>query len=229
MPPNLRVSLTIFTIGFLIEAGVNAYDVVTGSTGARSEILFILGAVASLLGITFLTLGRHEWNELHRARVRHAHLTLLVTVLLAIAAGAPVAYYAYQSSAAIPGWLAYEVGAAVAGSLFFSFILYAIIVYHLLGRAGQAILALALVAAVPVVGVVGDIIAGGLPMYLTQARSSPTKLVTLIEPLATILSYMFLAYSLFAVAFLDAHRRVARGLQPLPPDEAPPVVPPRPG
>lgn len=231
MPPNLRLSLTIFTVGFLIEAGVNAYDVLTGSSGSRSEFLFILGAVASLMGITFLTLGRHEWNALHRSRVHHAHLTLLVTVLLAIAAAGPVAYFAYMASLAIPSWLAFEVGAAVAGSLFFSFVLYAIIVYHLLGKAGQAVLVLALLTAVPVVGIVGYHLASDLPTYLSTARSSPSKLVALIEPLSTFLSYMFLAYSLFALAFLDAHRRVARGLEPPGVESmaaAPPAAPARP-
>jgi uncharacterized membrane protein YidH (DUF202 family) len=230
VPPNLRLSLAIFTVGFLIEAGVNAYDILTGSSkGSTGEVLFIIGLLATLLGITFLTLGRHEWNELHRTRVHHAHLTFLVTVLLAVAAAGPVAYYAYMISLAIPSWLAYEVGAAVAGSLFFSFVLYAIIVYHLLGRAGRTILVLALVAAVPVVGVVGYHIAGGLPTYLVTVRSSPAKLAALIEPVASYLSYMFLAYSLFAIAYLDAHRRVATGLEPSTTDGTPPVVPARPG
>jgi uncharacterized membrane protein YidH (DUF202 family) len=227
--PNLRLSLSIFTIGFLIEAGVNAYDVLTGSsTGRTGEILFIIGALATVVGVTFLTIGRHEWNELHKQRVHHAHLTFLLTVLLAIAAAGPVAYYAYTASVAVPSWLAYEVGAAVAASLFFSFVLYAIIVHHLLGKTGRVILALALVAAVPVVGIVGFHIAGGLPTYLATVRSSPTKLVALIEPVAAYLSYMFLAYGLFALAFIDAHRRVAKGLLPSGADESPPVVPPRP-
>ncbi|MCI4352759.1 MAG: hypothetical protein L3K14_05145 [Thermoplasmata archaeon] len=228
MAPNLRLSLTIFTIGFAIEAGVNAYDILTGSSrgGAAGETLFIAGAVATLLGVLFLTLGRHEWNEVHRTRVHHAHLTLLVTVLLALAAAGPIAYYAYMSAVAIPSWLAYEVGAAVGASLFLSFILYAIIVYHLLGTAGRAILILALLAAVPVVGIVGYHIAGDIPTYLTTVRSSPTKLAALIEPVVSYLSYMFLAYSLFAVAFLDAHRRVARGLEPPTPDGSPPAAPP---
>jgi uncharacterized membrane protein YidH (DUF202 family) len=227
--PNLRLSLSIFTIGFLIEAGVNAYDILTGSSkGTTGQILFIIGVVATLLGVTFLTLGRHEWNELHKQRVHHAHLTLLVTVLLALAAAGPVAYYVYMAALALPTWLAYEVGAAVAGSIFFSFVLYAIIVFHLLGRTGRAILMLALVAAVPVVGIVGYHIAGDLPTYLTTVRSSPQKLAALIEPVATYLSYMFLAYGLFAVAYIDAHRRVARGLQPPTVDGTPPTVPARP-
>jgi uncharacterized membrane protein YidH (DUF202 family) len=229
MAPNLRLSLTIFTIGFFIEAGVNAYDILTGSSkGTTGETLFLIGVVATLLGVLFLTLGRHEWNELHHQRVHHAHVTLLVTVLLGAAAAAPVAYYAYMTGVAIPSWLAYEVGAAVAGSLFFSFILYAIIVYHLLSRTGRAVLILALVAAVPVVGVVGYHISGGLPTYLTTVRSSPTKLAALIEPVVAYLSYMFLAYALFAVAYLDAHRRVARGLEPPVVDGTPTGVPARP-
>lgn len=227
MAPNLRLSLTIFTIGFAIEAGVNAYDVLTGSSrgGAAGETLFIVGAVATLLGVLFLTLGRHEWNEIHRTRVHHAHLTLLVTVLLALAAAGPIAYYAYMSGLSIPSWLAYEVGAAVAASLFLSFILYAIIVYHLLGTVGRAILILALLAAVPVVGIVGYHIAGDIPTYLATVRSSPTKLAALVEPVVAYLSYMFLAYALFAVAFIDAHRRVVRGLEPPTLDESPPAAP----
>ncbi|MFZ0829909.1 MAG: hypothetical protein WCB18_09935 [Thermoplasmata archaeon] len=229
MAPNLRLSLTIFTVGFAIEAGVNAYDILTGSSkGTTGEVLFGIGVVATLMGVLFLTLGRHEWNELHHQRVHHAHLTLLVTVLLGAAAAGPVAYYAYMSGLAIPSWLAYEVGGAVAGSLFFSFILYAIIVYHLLGTTGRAILILALVAAIPVVGIVGYHISGDLPAYLATARASPSKLVSLIEPVLAYLSYMFLAYALFAVAFIDAHRRVARGLEPPGTDAVPPTAPPRP-
>lgn len=228
MAPNLRLSLSIFAVGFLIEAGVNAYDVLTGSsTGRTGEVLFIIGALATVIGVTFLTIGRHEWNELHKQRVHHAHLTFLLTVLLGLAAAGPVAYYAYRASLAIPSWLAYEVGGAVAASLFFSFVLYAIIVHHLLGTTGRVILALALVAAIPVVGVVGYHIAGGLPTYLTTVRSSPTKVVALIEPVATYLSYMFLAYGLFAVAFIDAHRRVAKGL-PAADGGIPSAVPSRP-
>lgn len=229
MPPNLRLSLSIFTVGFLVEAGVNAYDILTGSsTGRTGEVLFVLGALATLVGVTFLTIGRHEWNVLHKQRVHHAHLTFLLTILLALAAAGPVAYYAYMSSLAIPSWLAYEVGTAVAGSLFFTFVLYAVIVHHLLGTVGRVVVALALIAAIPVVGIVGFHIGGGLPTYLALARSSPTKLVALIEPVATYLSYMFLAYGLFAVAFLDAHRRVAKGLPATDADGTTPTVPPRP-
>ncbi len=232
MPPNLRLALSIFTIGFAIEAGVNAYDLIVGSSkGTTGEILFLIGVVATLLGILFLTLGRHEWNELHHARVRHAHLTFLTVILLAVAAAGPVAYYAYNSSVAIPSWLAYEVGAAVAASLFFSFILYAVIVYHLLGRLGRGILVAALVAAVPVVAFVGNLIAGHILTYLATVRSSPTKLAALVEPVASYLSYMFLAYALFAVAFINAHARVARGLDPSASEGGPPAAkasPPRP-
>lgn len=228
MAPNLRLSLSIFTVGFLIEAGVNAYDVLTGSsTGRTGEILFVVGALATIIGVTFLTIGRHEWNELHKQRVHHAHLTFVLTILLALAAAGPVAYYAYMTSIAIPSWLAYEVGAAVAGSLFFSFVLYAIIVHHLLGTTGRVILGLALIAAIPVVGIVGYHIAGDLPVYLTTVRSSPAKLVALVEPLSAYLSYMFLAYGLFAIAFLDAHRRVAKGLPTAPGEDSSPIAPSR--
>jgi len=232
MPPNLRLSLTIFTIGFAIEAGVDVYHLVTGSPKlVAGGTLFFVGVIATVLGLIFLTLGRHEWNELHRARVHHAHLTFLVVVLLGAAAAGPLAFYAYMPSLSIPSWLAYEVGAAIGASLFFTFILYALIVYHLLGSAGRAILAMALVAAIPVVGFIGYYIAGDIPSYLATVRSSPTKLAALVEPVVSYLSYMFLAYALFAVAFIDAHRRVARGLEPPGTDGAtasPPPAPARP-
>lgn len=229
MPPNLRLALTIFTIGFAIEAGEDAYDLVVGSAkGATGETVFLIGAAATLLGILFLTIGRHEWNELHHARVRHAHLTLLVVIVLALAAAGPVAYYGYNSSVAIPSWLAYEVGAAVAASLFFSFVLYAVIVYHLLGSVGRGILVAALVAAIPVVGFVGYLIAGDIPTYLATVRSSPTKLASLVQPIASYLSYMFLAYALFAVAFINAHARVARGLEALEAEAGPSPAKPSP-
>lgn len=213
MAPNLRLSLSIFTIGFLIEAGEDVYSLMFhASKQLAGETLFVVGVVATVVGMIFLTIGRHEWNELHRTRVGHAHATFLTVVLLGAAAAGPLAYYGYNPSVTIPSWISYEAGAAIAASLFFSFILYAVIVYHLLSPGGRATLAVALAAAVPVAGVVGFFVARDIPTYLATVRASPTKLTTLVEPVVSYLSYMFLAYALFAVAFMDAHRRVAQGL-----------------
>ncbi len=228
MTINLRVSLTIFSIGFALEAGEDVYYLVTGSVRLfAGGLLFAIGIAATVLGLLFLTIGRHEWNELHRDRVRSAHWTFATVVLLGVAAALPVAYYLYRPGTGMPAWAALEVGAAVAGSLFFTFILYAVIVYHLLGRAGRAVLVGALAAAVPVCGDVGWRVSQGLPSYLLLARSSPLTLVAVVEPIVSLLSYMFLAYLLFLAAFVAAHRRVAQGAPVRSPARwVPPSAPP---
>ncbi len=227
MPPNLRLSLTIFSAGFGIETVVDAERVLPGNmTLVPSGVLFLVGSLATVLGLLFLWVGRHEWNELHRARVRHAHVSFALVLALGVAGAGPPSYYAVVAGATPPSWLGSEVGIAIAGAIFVTFVMYALIAYHLVGSRAKAILAVAVLASIPVAGWVGLSVAANLGTYLAAARTSPSSIVTLVEPIVSLFSYLFLSYLLLFVAFVDAHRRVARGLGPVAawtPGAAPPV------
>ncbi len=215
MAPNLRLSLTIFSVGFAIESGVDLYHVLTGTVQLiAGSSLFLVGTVATVLGLLFLWIGRHEWNEVHVQRVRHAHLAFATSVVLAAAAVGPAAYYGYVSPDALPWWLGAEVGAAVAISLLVTVWMYIVIVYHLVAWPGKAILGLSLFVAVPVAVLFGQSIMINLPSYLHSATSSPMGVLPLVEPALNLLSWLFASYVLLLAAFADAHRRVARGLVP---------------
>lgn len=213
MPPNLRLSLTIFSIGFAIESGVDIYHLVTGSTAlVAGGSLFLIGGIATAAGLLFLFLGRHEWNEVHHDRVRHAHLAFAAVLALGAAAVAPPAYYATRSSATLPFWVGPEVGAAIALALVISIVLYDLVVFHLVATAGKALLVIATLAAAPVAYVIGSTVAANLPNYLDTVRGTPGALIVLVGPVVQLLSWLFACYLLLLIAFTDAHRRVARGL-----------------
>ncbi|HYK93297.1 MAG TPA: hypothetical protein VEY07_04550 [Thermoplasmata archaeon] len=213
MPPNLRLSLTIFSIGFAIEAGIDLYHLITGSTQLiAGGSLFIIGGVATVVGLLFLWIGRHEWNELHQARVRHAHLTFLLLILLGAAAGGPVAWYLYRTPGSLPGWVPAEVGIAAGISVVVTVWLYVVIVLHLVGGGGKAVLGLSLVTSLVPAYLVATAIDRDLAGWVAAAGAAPASLASQVEPLFALFSWLFASYLLLLAAFADAHRRVARGL-----------------
>lgn len=213
MPPNLRLSLTIFSVGFAIESGIDLYHLVTGSTQLiAGGSLFLIGAVATVLGLLFLWVGRHEWNELHRARVRHAHLTFLGVLVLGAVAVGPAAYFGAESPNAVPAWVPPLVGAAAGLALVVTVAMYVVVVLHLVGYAGKAVLGLSLIASLVPAYLLAVAIDRDLPSYLSAAGSNPPSVLAQIEPLFALFSWLFASYLFLLVAFVDAHRRVARGL-----------------
>ena len=213
MPPNLRLSLTIFSVGFAIESAVDLYHLVTGSSQlVAGGALFLLGSVATVLGLLFLWIGRHEWNEVHRARVRHAHAAFAAILALGAAAVGPVAYYLYTAHGPLPGWVPTEVGIAVGLSIIVTVWMYVVVVLHLVDFGGKALLGLSLAASVPPAYWIGFSVAQNLPTYVNAAMGNPPSLVTQVEPLFQLFSWLFASYLLLLVAFTDAHRRVVRGV-----------------
>lgn len=213
MTANLRASLAIFSIGFAIEGAGEFYAWVTHSAGlAAGGVFLVVGPIFTMVGLLFLWVGRHEWNETHRQRVRHAHGAFFVAVLSFIAAGAPLAYYATRSNAVPPAWVAYEFGAAVGGLLLFSFVTYLLVVYHLVGVGGKGTLVAALAWSLGVSGWAGYVIGGDLATYLEWARSGSVNVAAVAGPLTGVFAYFFISYFLLFAAYADAHRRVAQGL-----------------
>lgn len=212
MPPTLRLSLTIFSVGFAFEAGVDAYHLLAGSGAVVSGgVLLTLGAVATVFGLACLWIGRHELGALHRSRVAYAHGVFAAVIALAVAAAAPVGYVVSQTPGRVPGWLPDEVALAVGAAIVLTVGMYVVIVLHLVGRTGRVALALALVAAVLPAFFVASRLATDLPGLLAQPALTPGSLAGAFEPLVALFSWLFASYLFLLVAFADAHWRVAQG------------------
>ena len=215
MTANLRASLAVFSIGFAIEGSGEFYAWVTHSAGfSTGGILIALGPAFTVLGLLFLWMGRHEWNEIHHQRVKHAHRAFGLAIVSFIAAAGPLAYYTVYAQAQPPLWVAYEFGGAVGSLLLFSFVTYFLVIYHLVGLGGRGTLLASLAWSIGVSGWAGITIGGELGTYISWARGGSLNVSALAGPLTGIFGYFFLSYFLLFAAYADAHRRVARGIVP---------------
>ena len=146
MTTNLRISLTILTVGFAVEGGGEAYSLLTaGSFLPGTSLLFLFPAIITLLGLLFILVGRHEWDELHRARVRQANLIFGLSVLAGVVAAIAVALLAYYPSLGVPLWAEILFGVATAAFVLGTFVTYAQLVFHLVRRPSKAALIVSIV------------------------------------------------------------------------------------
>jgi hypothetical protein len=213
MTTNLRLSLTVFKIGFLVEALSGISALVTGAANLPYHgDLLLLSPLFSVVGILFLYLGRHEWNELHRARVGHAGLAFAISLIATAAAAAPIAYLSALGGPAPAGWVAIEFGIAVALVFAVTFVTYALVASHLVGPVGQIAMALGITWAVIVSALIGLALSGQVqPIVSTIVHRSPA-LAPIERPITFLDALLGFSYLAFFVAFADAHWRVARGL-----------------
>jgi hypothetical protein len=225
MTTNLRISLTILSLGFAIEGGGEAYSLLTaGSFLPGTSLLFLLPAIVTLLGLLFLLIGRHEWDEFHRARVRRANQIFALSVLGGVIAGVEVALLALYPSIGTPWWAEALFGAAVGSFLLGTFVTYAQLVFHLVTRPSKVALVASIIWALIVSIFVANTLALDLPTILSLIGSHSLSIGSLIEPVDYLASFLFLSYFLLLAAYLDAHLTVARGRPP----PAKPKTPPPP-
>lgn len=210
---NLRIALLVFLIGFAVEAVGSFYQWVTHAAALPfGGALLYLPIVFTLVGLVFLTIGRHEWDELHKRRVAHARRLFLVAIVLGAIAAAAVAYYVdVAPTAQQPATLAPFVAIAAAAAYFTSYLLYAVLAAHLLRPVVWAVLGGAMLWAAYVAYELAVTVDDQFPTYLAVLRDHTASLAGLTAPLDTILSTMFVTYFLLVIAFADAHRRVALG------------------
>lgn len=223
MTVNLRLSLAIFSIGFAIEGAGASYSLLTHSSQlpGGGTLLFVSPAF-TVLGLLFLFIGRHEWSELHRRRVRHAHATFGLVVLFLAVAAAPIAYFGEVAPAGdTPAWAPALFGAAIAGFLLFTYVTYALVVFHLVGGGGKVAVGLAVVWSAVIGFEVGALLSGQFGTFVLAVRNRSLSAAGIAAPVSFELSLLFGAYFLFLAAFLDAHRRVAGSQM----TGAPPVIP----
>jgi hypothetical protein len=216
LPPNLRASLTVLSIGFAVEGAGELYSLATpGASHPGESIWFAVPAALSLVGILFVWFGRHEWNELHEHRARRGSqifvVSLLGGVVTALLLGLLIAY----PSIGTPPWAEVLFGASLASLLFGTFVTYAYLVSHLVTGPTKVALAVALLWALVVSAFVTLSLASDLPTVVGLIRSRQFSIPTFLSPVESLVSYLFLSYFLLLAAYVDAHVAVARGLSPL--------------
>ncbi len=213
MTTNLRISLTILTLGFAIEGAGEAYSLISsGAFLPGTSLVFLASTLLTLLGLLFLFLGRHEWNEIHRSRAARTNLIFGLSLLGGFVAAVEVAVLAYYPSLGIPLWSKVVFGAALGSLVFGTFATYAYLVFHLVRRPSRAVLVASAVWALIVSAYIGRVLAGDLPSILAAIGARSLSVDQMFAPVDYLASYLFVSYFLLFAAYLDAHAVVAKGL-----------------
>jgi hypothetical protein len=212
MTTNLRISLTILTIGFGIEGGGEAYSLITqGTFLSGSSLLLLIPAIITLLGLLFILIGRHEWNALHRARVHRASLIFGLSILGGLVAGIELGLLAYYPTIGAPLWAEVLFGCAVGSFVFGTFVMYAHLVFHLVTKPSQVALLASIAWALIVSALISVALAGDLPAILALVGARSFSIGALLAPIDYLESFLFISYFLLLIAYLDAHLLVAKG------------------
>lgn len=183
--------------------------------------LALLSPVFSAVGILFLWFGRHEWNEIHRTRVGYANLAFLLNLVAIALAVAPIAYLSLTGRSDSTGLLGVEFGASVALVFGVTFVTYALVAAHLVGRWGEVAMGLGLAWAVVISGLIGIDLSPQLGPIVNAvvARSAAVEAAT--RPITLLDALLAFSYLAFFLAFADAHYRVVKHLTP----EGEPMIP----
>ncbi len=222
MTTNLRISLTILTLGFAIEGAGEAYSLISsGAFLPGTSLVFLASTLVTLMGLLFLFLGRHEWNEIHRSRAARTNLIFGLSLLGGFVAAAEVAVLVYYPSLGTPLWSKVLFGAALASLVFGTFATYAYLVFHLVRRPSRAVLIASSVWALIVSAYIGRVLAGDLPSLLAAIGARSLSVDQMFAPVDYLASYLFVSYFLLFAAYLDAHAVVAKG----PPTATPVRIP----
>jgi hypothetical protein len=211
MTTNLRVSLTILSIGFAIEGAGEVYSLLTaGAFLPGTSLLFLLPAAMTCLGLAFLLVGRREWDEFHRARVRRSNRIFALSLLAGFVAVAEVAVLAAYSSVGAPWWTELLFGTAAGAFLLGTFITYAHLVFHLVSVPSRVALVAATLWALAVSAFIGETLAVDLPSILGSVAAHSFSIDYLISPVDYLASFLFVSYFLLLGAYVDAHITVVR-------------------
>ncbi len=223
MTTNLRICLTILSVGFAVEGASELYSWATpGADHAGLNVLFILPTALTLVGLLFVWVGRHEWSELHRQRTRQAALIFGLSLVGGFIAAAVVAVLIAYPSMGTPPWAEVLFGAAIASLLLGTFVTYAFLVFHLVAIPSKAALAAAVAWACIISVIITVVLAGDLPTLLRLIQSRSFTVPSFLAPVNSLVSYLFLSYFLLLAAYIEAHVVVARGLPPGVPRAVPP-------
>lgn len=211
MSTNIRISLTILSVGFAVEGGAEVYSLLSaGSFLPGTSLLFLFPAVVTLLGMLFLLIGRHQWDEIHRARIRRANLIFGLSLLAGCVAVVEVVALAAYPYLGAPLWAAVIFGAAVGAFLLGTFLTYAQLVFHLVTLPSKVALVASSLWALLVSAFIAATLAADLPSILATIGAHSFSIEYLISPVDYLASFLFLSYFLLLGAYVDAHITVAR-------------------
>lgn len=215
MTVNLRLSLTVFKIGFLVESASGFFALLTGANHLPFHgYLILLSPVFSAIGILMLYVGRHELGEVHSQRVRYASAAFGINLVAIVLAAVPIAYLTYTGAAATDPTWELVFGASVAIIFGITFVTYALVAAHLVGRLGEIAMGLGLAWSLIVSAFIGLALSPQLrPLVQSIAARSPA-IGSVTTPITLFDGLLGFSYLAFFVAFADAHWRVARGLAP---------------
>lgn len=215
MTVNLRLSLTVFKVGFAAESASGFIALGTNSSQLPFHgLLLLLIPASSGIGVLMLWIGRHEWNELHRTRVGHVNLAFAISLVATGLAAAPVAYLAATGAPTPPGWLAIEFGVAVGLVFGITFVTYALVAAHLVGRLGEIAMGVGLAWAILISAAIGLVLAPELHPIVATVVARSVAIGPITRPITLLDALLAFSYLAFFLAFTDAHYRVARGLLP---------------
>ncbi|MGA8541976.1 MAG: hypothetical protein WB947_00310 [Thermoplasmata archaeon] len=222
MASNLRISLTILTIGFAVEGAAEVYSLTSqGAFLPGTSLLFLFPTLITLLGLLFILVGKHEWDELHRARVNRANTIFGLSLLAAFIAITEVAALAACPSIGVPGWAEVVFGGAIAAFVLGTFVTYSLLVFHLVHRPSKVALVVAILWALIVSTLIGATLATDVPTILDLIAARSLSFDSVVAPVDYLVSFLFLSYFLLLAAYLDAHVTVARRLTHRHPPRAP--------
>ncbi len=212
VPANLRWALVIFSVGFAVES-VGAFVVLLRATGSPigPEFLTLFSPLFTLAGLLLLWVGRFEWNELHRRRVRHAHLAFYLSLLTIAAVVAPLAIKGAEPSIQLPSWIGIEFFAAIVAAVAVTFLTYALVSFHLVGSGGRAALILAVLWATAVGILIGQLLAAQFDTFVQAATDRRFDVGPALRNIRTEEGLLGVSYLLLLAGYIQAHRRVARG------------------
>jgi hypothetical protein len=211
MTGSLRVSLTILSIGFAVEGAGEVYSLLTaGAFLPGTSLLFLLPAALTCVGLSFLLVGLHEWDEVHRARVRRSNLIFGLSVFAGFVAAIEVGLLAAYPSVGVPWWAELVFGVAAGAFLLGTFVTYAHLVFHLVSRPSQVVLVASTCWALAVSAFIGEALAADLPSILGSIGARSFSIDYLVSPIDYLASFLFVSYFLLLGAYVDAHITVAR-------------------
>ena len=209
---NLRLSLTIFKVGFLVESAGGFFGLVSNSSSLPLHgYLLLLTPLFSVFGILLLWVGRHEWNSIHHRRVGYAHLAFVLSLVAIALAAAPIAYLIWRGDATQPGWLGLVFGAAVALVFGLTFVTYAAVAAHLVGRLGEAAMGIGLAWAFGVSALIGFSLSPQLDPIVHSIVARSASVASIFDPIRLLDALLGFSYLAFFLAFAEAHYRVAQG------------------
>jgi hypothetical protein len=228
MVSSLRISLTILSIGFAVEGIAELYSLTTqGALLPGTSVIFLLPAVFTILGLLFILVGKHEWDEIQQNRIHRANAVFEVSLLAGVLGFLELAGLALYPSFGTPWWTEVLFGGLLGGFVLGTFVTYGLIVFHLVHKPSKVALVAAMVWALGVSALIGVALATDLPAILALIAARSLAFESLAAPIDYLVSFLFLSYFLLLAAYLDAHLTVARGAsrraQSSPPHRPPPA------